>query len=371
VEGSLAGETIRSALDLTSWEAAENTILEWNRAGRIGGALQKSMGVREAADRYIADAEGRKLSIRSVDRYRAFLIRVVVPWCETEKIKEVRELNFAACAKFRASWTTWSSYTSAKNLELLRMFLRFCVRANWMEKNPAEELQTPKIKMAPTLPFTEEEETKILAACDLYKTHNKHGKRSPERLRAFVLTLRYSGLRIGDVATLSVSRLNENKLQLYTHKTGVMVFVPIPPFVADALRVQASLNPSSAYFFWTGESKVKCVTATWQRTLAGLFKKAGVPEGHAHRYRDVCRSVVAGRRINGNRLDAPRSFEHRGHAETLRALGRRSAIRTRSGSVEDMADSSHTVAIAKVIANAELRASGSRGVKYKDGSPPP
>ena len=167
------------------------------------------------------------------------------------------------------------------------MFIRFCVRAKWMEENPAEELQSPKIKMAPTLPFEEEEERAILDACDLYKTHNKHGRRSPERLRTFVLTLRYSGLRIGDVATLETKRLKDNKLQLYTHKTGVMVFVPLPPFVADALRVQASLNSNPDYFFWTGKSKVKCVTVIWQRALGTLFNKAGVVGGHPHRYRDT------------------------------------------------------------------------------------
>ena len=287
VEGSLAGETIRKALDMTSWEAAESLVFEWNRSGKIGGRLGKSMSPREAAERYLEDVTARKLAVMTIARYRAFLIRAVVPWCEANKVQEVRELDFQTLAKFRASWTTWSSYTSAKNLELLRMFLRFCVRAKWMEENAAKELQSPRIKMAPTLPFTAEEETKILAACDLYKTHNRHGKRSPERLRAFVLTLRYSGLRIGDVSTLAVKRLKDNKLQLYTHKTGVMVFVPLPPFVADSLRVQASLNPNPDYFFWTGKSKVKCVTIGWQKSLKTLCIKAGVPDGHAHRFRDT------------------------------------------------------------------------------------
>ena len=42
VEGSLGGESIRKALDLTSWEAAENLIHEWNTVGRIGGRVAKS-----------------------------------------------------------------------------------------------------------------------------------------------------------------------------------------------------------------------------------------------------------------------------------------------------------------------------------------
>jgi hypothetical protein len=36
VQGSLRGEKIRKALDLTSWEAASDLIAQWNGAGEIG-----------------------------------------------------------------------------------------------------------------------------------------------------------------------------------------------------------------------------------------------------------------------------------------------------------------------------------------------
>jgi integrase len=287
VEGTLAGQPIRKSLDLTSWEAAENLIREWHVTGKIGGRLGKTSTVRAAIELYLTDAEARKLSQGSLYRYKAFLERSLLTWCDAEKISDVRELTFETLAKYRSTWTTWSSYTSAKNLELLRMFLRFCVHAKWIDENAAADLKSPKVQMAPTLPFTEEEEKRILEACDLYRMHNKHGRRSPARLRAFVLTLRYSGLRIGDVATLERKRLEGNRLALYTHKTGVMVTVPIPPFVVDALERAASVNENPEYFFWTGRSHVKCVTAMWQRGLATLFKKAKVDGAHAHRYRDT------------------------------------------------------------------------------------
>lgn len=286
VEGTLAGEKIRRALDLTSWEAAETLIREWNVTGKIGGSMLRSTGVEKAVEMYLADAAARKLSVRSVARYRAFLERSFIVWCKAERIEEVKQLTFEKVAKYRATWTNWSAYTSAKNLELLRMFLRFCVKAKWIEDNPAEELKPPKIQMAPTLPFTEAEEKAILEACEGYKSHNKHGKRSPAKLRAFCLTLRYTGLRIGDVATLRTDKLQGNAVQLYTHKTGTEVFVPVPDFVAAALEEQAKLNSNPEYFFWSGKSSVKCVTVMWQRSLSTLFKKAGVTNGHAHRYRD-------------------------------------------------------------------------------------
>jgi integrase len=287
VEGSLGGESIRRALDLTSWDAAENLIHEWSTVGRIGGRIAKSSSVEDAISLYLADAAARRLSAGSIARYRAFLERSLLPWCRANRLETVRDLSFEQVAIYRATWTMWSAYTSAKNLELLRMFLRFCVKARWMEENPAADLKSPKIQMAPTLPFDEEEERKILFACNLYRKHNRHGKRSPARLRAFVLALRYTGLRIGDVATLESKRLEGNSILLYTHKTGVPVYVPIPHYVAEELREQARLNSNPTYFFWTGESTVKGATVLWQRSLATLFEKAGVPNAYPHRYRDT------------------------------------------------------------------------------------
>src|SRR5688572_11207595 len=133
VEGSLAGEPIRKALDLTSWEAAEAQIREWNVTGKIGGVLEKNETFPRAAELYLADATARKLSLRSLSRYRYFLVNSLCAWAETEGITNVREMTFEVTAKYRASWSTWGAYTAAKNLELLRMFFRFCKRAKWID----------------------------------------------------------------------------------------------------------------------------------------------------------------------------------------------------------------------------------------------
>lgn len=44
---------------------------------------------------------------------------------------------------------------------------------------------------------------------------------------------------------------------------------------------------SERYFFWTGESETQSATGDWQRALKGVFKEAGIPDGHAHRFRDT------------------------------------------------------------------------------------
>jgi integrase len=43
---------------------------------------------------------------------------------------------------------------------------------------------------------------------------------------------------------------------------------------------------NSDRFFWSGLGKLKSAVADWQRSLAKLFKLAGV-KGHAHQFRDT------------------------------------------------------------------------------------
>jgi integrase len=70
------------------------------------------------------------------------------------------------------------------------------MRRKWVTENPAADLKAPKISLRPTMPFTREEMIRILAALETYS--HTAGAPNAQRLRAFVLLLRYSGMRIGD-----------------------------------------------------------------------------------------------------------------------------------------------------------------------------
>jgi integrase len=90
------------------------------------------------------------------------------------------------------------------------------------------------------MPFTSEQMIAILAACETYGTKCRGGLYSGvdniRRIRALVLLLRHSGLRIGDAVALNRSRVKGDKLFLYNAKTGTPVYVPLPDFVLTALE---------------------------------------------------------------------------------------------------------------------------------------
>jgi integrase/recombinase XerD len=66
-------------------------------------------------------------------------------------------------------------------------------------------------------------------------------------------------------------------------KTGTAVWCPLPECVIEALKA----IPGERYFFWTGVSHPKSCVGDWQRSVRRLFRLAGVPDGHAHRFRDT------------------------------------------------------------------------------------
>jgi integrase/recombinase XerD len=102
-----------------------------------------------------------------------------------------------------------------------------------------------------------------------------------KKVKPFVLVLRYAGLRIRDCVCLKTDDVKDGKIFIHTQKTGTPVWVPVPKFVEDALQ---GIKGFGTYFFWSGNGLPKSAVADWQRTLARVFKDAGV-KGHPHWFR--------------------------------------------------------------------------------------
>jgi integrase len=93
--------------------------------------------------------------------------------------------------------------------------------------------------------------------------------------------------------TLERTRLSEDgNLFLYRAKTGVPVYVPLPPEVHTLLRSLPSSNPH--YFFWSGNGDPETAKRGWVRSMALLFKNVALknPDGtpkrcHSHMFRDT------------------------------------------------------------------------------------
>jgi integrase/recombinase XerD len=310
VDGFLSGQEIRKSLETRDWEKAQEMTREWEVKGMEG---MKSQGrhatLIQATEEFLSDAEARNLHDRTVYKYR-LLFRHLKTFAEAQGIRFLKELDTSMLRKFRATWKD-SNLAALKKLERLRSFFRFARENGWLSENPATKISNPKVIMRPTLPFSQSEMVQILAAVGRrIESCQAPGRDNARRLRALVLLLRYTGLRIGDAVGCSVDRLLDSKLRIYTQKTGTHVHCPLPKFVVDEMAMVPKM--STHYWFWTGNGKLQTAVADWQGRLLDIFEDVKVREfaeankitddeareqlekkgnkiadGHAHRFRDT------------------------------------------------------------------------------------
>lgn len=284
VEGSLAGEHIKKSLDLTSWTAAVKLIRGWEDAGRIGAELQTVPTIEGAVERYLEAKRKKFLAEATICKLTSIFEKQLLGWTKKRGLVYLRELTPARLAEWVLTWKDQALAASKKHQRVIGFFY-FCIRMKWLSDHPMKALDPPKVRQKPTLPFAKEEVNALVSACESYPIKGIYGEGNRQRLRAMVLLLRYSGLRIRDAVTLRREKISDGKLLLYMQKTGVPVFVPLPDFVVDALAEVPNVHPS--YFFWSGNGLPKTAVADWQRSFRTLCDLAEVQGGHFHRLRDT------------------------------------------------------------------------------------
>lgn len=282
-QGSLGGKWIKDTLKTRDWSVAAATVHTWEAAREIGATNRPGVPtISEALKKYLEDAEARHLAPTTIRKRRELLEGKLLPYCESKGFGRLEELNVDALRTFRKTWK-FAATSAVKRLEYLRGFLRFCEESEWIQRNPAKAIKPPKVTRKPTMPFEDAELKRALSAADRLKDWGTFGP----KLRTMLLLLRHSGLRIQDAACLERSRLKDDKLFLYTQKTGTPVYCPLPPDVVEALDNQENDQPE--YFFWDGKSERETTVKSWNRVFQKLFASCDPPivGGYPHRFRDT------------------------------------------------------------------------------------
>jgi site-specific recombinase XerD len=252
--------------------------------------------VAEAVKAFLAHCANEGLQVSTLQKYRNPLNKLVA-FCKDEEIDSLGEFGTEQLDKFRSTRGI-KPLTASKELEILRVFWRFCSDREWTKNNPAKKTRLPRnLKPNDVVPFTRTEIAAMVKACDTF------GQQTYERLRvrAILLTLRYTALRIGDVSMLTKDRISRDgeqwRIFIRTEKSGQPVFLPVPPDLKAALDCVPSpnRNPDSRYFFWSEQCTVKTQKAHVDRFMRSLFKQAGIVNGHCHRWRHTLATELLGR----------------------------------------------------------------------------
>lgn len=270
VRGTLEGKIVRESLKTRNFERAE----ELKREREGAQHKKKRVTLAEAIAFYESDCEARELAPSTTKKIQG-LLKAFRTFADSARLTYLDEIGVAELRQFRKTWTTWNALVQSKQIERLRAFYRFSVQAKWIEDSPAKFLKAPEIEPSEISPFDEKELTKI------------HKAISRPIMRAFILTLQHTGLRISDAVQLKKQDIVDGKLCIRTEKTKSVVWLPLPPSLLAALEA----IKTTEYYFWTGQSKLSTVIGSRRRGVAKLLTRAGV-SGNPHKFRHTLATTL-------------------------------------------------------------------------------
>jgi integrase len=341
---------------ITTKEAAEELVTNWHvkyLSGETPPAHLKvpSVTVEQAVTRYLADkqsvlpkpkpvaeSEYVKNFWKNGRRPRPFqfasvrkLSDVLTPLIEFMAARGVTYLKDIKTEHLNDLQETWkgrlvidpktggkiqlpkSQHSRVKYQQTLKRFFKRSRVLGWIQKDPAELLLCIRVSVPEIKVYGPEEKQNLLDV--IPKTFpQKHAM-----VRAFVLVLRYTALRMSDVVSLEIANFKDGGITLPAQrKTDEPIYCALKPSVVEALR---RFEPKSEkYFFWTGNGQLDSALKDWSATMLKLYRAAGFPElwqggKRSHNWRDTLAMEIL-EHEDGRLEDAQIALGHRSRKTT-------------------------------------------------------
>jgi integrase len=285
---------------VATWEAAQS----WDGVAKIGppavavpAATDARITIERAISAFTAEFQ-EHLAANTQKKYRLLLGKLKA-FADSKGYVMLDQWGPIDIREFRASWGV-SLQTAAKNMSTVKAFFEFCVSNEWMPKNPARLVKNPRGRDASDhrgeqkLPFTDDELQRMYDACETEygKQHVKwsrvtHHERaegdyvrfnykwSGEDLPDFISVSVYTGLRISDVSTFHIDRLQPTgEIHIRTTKAGTHVYTWVPEWLQERIRTRVKEHGPLIF----GEHRTKdlnVITDLWRRKLNKLWALCG------------------------------------------------------------------------------------------------
>lgn len=258
--------------------------------------------IRNAAKAYLDNCTTNGVGASTISKYRNSLNKLAEfterdEICLKQKIRTVADFKVIDLDRFRAGRQI-VPITSSKELECIRAFWAFCTARDLCPRNIASLIKGPKIiEQNNVVPYTHDEMNAIIDACAKFGQNDYERKRA----RAAVLILRHTALRISDVALMRRDRISRTstgwRIFVRTTKNHELVYLLVPDELVEAINAlprPRGANKDCPFIFWNGKSKPKSQISEVSETLAAAFRKSGVQDAGAHRYRHTLATELVG-----------------------------------------------------------------------------
>jgi integrase/recombinase XerD len=269
-QGLLRNEYHRKSLNTQSWETGELIIREWDKRGKAETKPQP-VTLEQAADAFLQHCADAGFRDRTLYRHRVWLARFN-KWAAGWNYKFLSEIDTHCLRDYIHRKPDYTASTRFQTRQELSVWIVYCVSQGWLTENPLKDLPKIKVRRSLTQPLSDGEYAALLAGCQ-----------TPES-RAFVLLLRWSGLRLSDGVSLERTAIDaRGRLTKVTGKTHTDLNILLPPFVIDALR---AIPATGRRFFMPDAGDVLKGGAQYRR----LISKIDIGDGkraYPHQLRDT------------------------------------------------------------------------------------
>jgi integrase len=264
------------------------------------GGITAAITVSDAVQRFLSDAKARNLSESSLKKYRVLLqgrrssqrtSMTLEEYAEKHGYQLLKQIDVDVLRDFRQQWKD-APLAARKKLERLRAFFRFALEGGWISVNSALAIKPPLLHDNPTMPLDDEELDQIYSKLAKFVGERKAAARGQatgsdhlDRLKALLLVLEHTGLRILDAIQLNSRQIMHGRLEVRAQKNQGDINLPLPPHVIAELK--ALRTSEKGLLFWSGEGKPETAAGNYRRTLRELGDYCGVADLHPHRLRDT------------------------------------------------------------------------------------
>jgi site-specific recombinase XerD len=325
VSGTLQGTFKRKCTARSDWNEARAVAIEWEKLNSWIGTVTVEapppapvsdgrVTIERAVKAYTAEFEENS-ALNTQKNYRLLLARLTT-FSESRGYVMLDQLTPMDVREFRSSWSV-SAQTATKMMSTVKTFFEFCLSNEWLSRNPARLVKNQRGRDAADrrgeqkLPFSDQELRSMYEACEtkygkqevkwsrVTHHHRAQGeyvrynyKWTGQDLADFISVSVYTGLRISDVCTFRVDRMQSTgEIRVRTTKAGTHVCTWVPEWLQERIRVRA--NEHGPYIF--GEHKttdMNVVTDVWRRKLKRLWSLCGpwkeTPTPHRFRHTFAC-----------------------------------------------------------------------------------
>jgi integrase/recombinase XerD len=269
---------------------------------------QPGVTVEEAIARFLKKKgpSGENIEHATLRKHEVTLLDRIVPFCKNRGVQLISAFDDAAIVEEcflsfknlnpnhnRRRGTLvdkpLSDRTRVKELDRYRSFLRYCKELGWLKHVHASNknvIKPPSVKPSPKYGLEPLEELQVFDAIQLVTNRGQLDQYNSKELRALVMVMRYTGLRISDAVTLDHTQLVRRESGpgyaikiMSMQKTDDWVRIPITLETAEALHSLKFKGEKDRRRFWFYTGNGECDTAinNWRERIDNLLKLAQRP----------------------------------------------------------------------------------------------